>query len=90
MNYIRINIISRIILYSNWPENIKQRFNKCLDSTSTNENNTMSKFREILSNLTSLFKLYNLYSAYNEYQEIKDFTHKITDKMDYFDKELEN
>jgi len=174
------------INYSNWPENIKQRFNKCLDSTSKNENSTMNKFREILSNLPSLFKLllnklnifsnkcfsenkkefgqialhvckliienssgieiqniriipkiiedvwsnskiknisfekigkiikkrkkiyrkmtnspfyvffqmgysvYNLYSAYNEYQEIKDFTHKITDKMDYFDKELEN
>jgi len=36
------------------------------------------------------YSVYNLYSAYNEYQEIKDFTHKITDKMDYFDKELEN
>ena len=36
------------------------------------------------------YSVYNLYSAYNEYQEIKDFTHKITDKMDYFDKESEN
>jgi len=185
-NQIKEILMKSKINYFKWPDSVKQRFNKCLDSTSKSENNTMNKFRAILSNLPSLFKLllnklnifsdkcfnenknefgqialhicklimenasgieiqnikiipkiiediwsrskiknislekigkiikkrkkiyqkmtnspfyvffqmgysvYNLYSAYNEYQQIKDFTHKLTDKLDYFDKELEN